>query len=470
MLKTIGHKRYLFLFILTAISTFPLYSTSHSNPINILNNSPDSLKKSETLNTIDLIDIEENLFAISVSIGYPPQKFLMQFDISSEYTWVAGPKCRYCSYEHYFNETVSETAITTNTTILLEDSKARITGEIIFDYINMKIFSANNLPFLIVNEDIYLDGLDGSIGFGYSKAKSQRNFSILDKLYSNKQIINNLFSLKFSQSSLPDKLILGMMPQEVENDMKNYTVCNVDENMPNWNCRISHLIVGKDVNFYNAMSINKLAMFSSTLDLMNVPVESIQFFMQNYFNYYPNYSNDMCKIKPDGQKFYIMCNIDLFDLNEAPPLHLIMNGYAYFISQYDLFKQVFSDSYIKYYLFKIVFKSTPNSQWVLGYSFMKHYLMVFDKEKSQVGFYAGIKYDLRKFTRDSIEIVCLYNYSVYIFIASLVGISMWYIIHKKKQDEILVTKAIIEEISNKENKKEKDYLKIMNISGKKTLL
>jgi hypothetical protein len=449
------------------------FLTSHEANRQLINLSPsylDGYLKSEQLNTIDLIEYDENLFSISVSIGYPPQKFKLKFDIATEYTWVGGRDCLYCSFETLFDERSSQTAIKTNTSILIEDSKPQIRGEITFDYINIKIFSANNLPFLIINEDVYLDGLDGVMGFGYSSKKSNMNFSILDKLYSNNQINNKLFSLKFSESSSA-KLLLGLMPQEILNDMKNYTVCNVDKSIPNWNCKISHIIVGTEVNFYRAISINKSAMFSSSMNLINVPVDNIQFFMQNYFNKYPTYENSMCKIKPDGQNFYILCNMDLFDLQKAPPLHFVLNGYAYHISQNELFKEIFTDNYIRYYLFKIVFTNTPNNQWILGYSFMKHFIMVFDSEKSQVGLYSGIKSDLTKFTRDSVETVCLYNYAVYFFFSALLGLSMWYMIYKKKQDENIIKNAFIEEKNNleiiKPFKKEKDFVVQKNIKGQK---
>ena len=440
--------------------------------INLSLNHLDGYLKSEQLNTIDLMEYDENMFSMSVSIGYPPQKFKLKFDLASEYTWVGGSDCLYCSFETLFDERSSQTAIKTNTSILIQDSKPQIRGEITFDYINIKIFSANNLPFLIINDDVYLDGLDGVIGFGYSSKKSQMNFSILDKLYSNNQINNKLFCLKFSESSLA-KLLLGLMPQEILSDIKNYTVCNVDKSIRNWNCKISHIIVGTEVNFYKAISINKSAVFSSNMNLLNVPIDNIQFFMQNYFNKYPSYQSSMCIIKQDGQNFYILCDMDLFDLHKAPPLHLVLNGYAYHISQYDLFKEIFTDNYIRYYLFKIMFTNTPYNQWILGYSFMKHFIMVFDSEKSQVGLYSGIKSDLTKFTRDSVETVCLYNYAVYVFFSALLGLSMWYVIYKKKQDENIIKNAIIEE-KNKDNssviepfKGDKDFVVQRNIKGRK---
>lgn len=102
---------------------------------------------------------------------------------------------------------------------------------------------------------------------------------------------------------------------------------------------------------------------------------------------------------------------------------------------------------------------------------MKHFIMVFDSEKSQVGLYSGIKSDLTKFTRDSVETVCLYNYAVYFFFSALLGLSMWYMIYKKKQDENIIKNAFIEEKNNleviKPFNKEKDFVVQRNIKGQK---
>jgi len=428
-----------------------------------LNKYPDSLTKSENLNTIDLRDIDNDCFAVSVSIGYPPQKFQLQLDISSEYTWVGGKHCEYCSFENLYDETASQTAIKPNVFINFEEFKTQIKGEIIFDFINIKIFSANSVAFFIVTDDIYLDGLDGVLGLGYTSVKSEIGFSILDRLFLTNQIQRNIFSLKYSEASAP-KLLMGGVPNEIENDAKNFTVCNVDKTVNNWNCKISHLLVGTNVNFYKAIAINKSAMFSTTINLINVPIDNITFFMQNYFQTYPGYSIDFCKVKPEGQKFFIICNMDLFDLNKAPPMHLILNGYAYYISPFDLFEEIFTESYIRYYLFKIVFKHTPNGQWILGHSFMRQYHIVFDKEKGQVGFYSGIKADLSKFTRDSTESVCFYNYFCYFFLVSLVLVSMGYIIYNKKKEENLIANALLEQ---KLQSKEVDFKKAVSFSDKR---
>jgi hypothetical protein len=409
-----------------------------------------------SLNYIDLIDLDNQLLALQVSMGYPPQKFVLLFDINSDYTWVRGSGCLQCSYSKVFQENDSQTLFKTNITKSWQDLNQNIKGEIVYDYINVKIFSASNMPFLIVEEDYYLDGVDGVIGFGYGK-NSEINFSILDKFRENNQIETKIFSFKFNEDISPSLFLGGLPPHIVES---NLSYCNVNTTLSSWNCRISHIFVGTDVNFYKSVQLNVDAIFSTINNNILVPNKYIQFFFQNYFEHYPNYESKFCYVKPDGKKSYILCNLKYFDINKAPVFSLIINGYAYKIQPHLLFEQLFSDAYNQFYFFKIVFMES--NDWILGSSFLKQFELVFNKETNQVGFYGGDKYDLTKFTRDRSESTCLYNYFVFIFIFFLIAFSMGYMYYKKKQEQkVLYFRSFSESYKKKTTKEEKE-IKLIN--------
>lgn len=400
---------------------------------------------SNHLNNVDLVDVDNELSAVQVSIGYPPQKFLLLFDINSDYTWLRGSKCLQCTYSKLFNENESQTLIKTNITKKWQDYNQNINGEIVYDYLNIKIFSASNMPFIVVNEDYYLDGVDGVLGFGYGK-ENEINFSVLDKLKENNQIKNRIFSIK-NNDEVSRSLHLGVLSSHI--NQNNLTYCNINLTIPQWNCKISHLFVGSDVNFYKAVSLNVNAIFSTVIKNIVVPNKFLQFFLQNYFEKYPNYESKFCYIKPDGKKNYILCNIKYFDLNLAPMISFIINGYAYKIQSFYLFEQLFSDAYNQFYLFKIVFVDNQ-ADWILGNHFLKLFEIVFNKDTNQVGFYGGLKYDLTKFTRDRSEYICFYNYFVIFLIVFLISFSMGYIYYKKKQEQkILYSRSFSESLGKR---------------------
>jgi len=395
-----------------------------------------SLTSINPINTIDLYEVENKMRAVKVSIGYPPQKFLLMVDISSEYTWVIGSSCEDCGYSKTFVEKDSETLTLTNTTIQWNDGSGIVRGEIAYDYVNIKILSANNLPFVIVKEDYYLEGVDGVLGLGYG-GTSVINFSILDKLYDNNQIKSKIFSIQF-HDVINTSISLGRIPDHIQNEMTNLTYCHVNSSLHKWNCRISHLLVGEEKNFYKALTVQKQAIFSSTVNDIIMHPDYIQFFLDNYFSKYPQFESKFCYVKPDGKKFSILCSQKFFDINKAPSLHLIMNGWAYKIPPQDLFQEIFSDAYNQYYCFKILFTETSKDKWILGINFLKQYEIVFNKEINQVGFFGGSKLDFTKFTGDPLETICLYNYGVYAFIFCLVAFSMAYIIQKRKKENEIV--------------------------------
>jgi hypothetical protein len=366
-----------------------------------------------------------------VSIGYPPQKFNLLFDIMYEYTWVRGNECQYCSYGKTFNEKDSDTLTLTNTSLSLNNINQNINGEIAYDLISIKIFSSNNMPFLIVNDDYFLDGVDGVVGFGYG-SNSEINFSILDKLYHSNQIKERIFSLKFNDE-LVTNFTIGRIPNHIENDYNNFSFCNINKTLNSWNCLISHIIIGEEINFYKAIPLNVNAVFSSTVSNIVIPSEYLNFFIQKYFESSTDYESKYCYVKPDGKKNLILCNLKYFDIRKAPPLFFILNGFAYKIPAHDLFEHVFSDAYSQYCFFKITFSETNDNRWILGYNFLKQYEVVFNKDASQIGFYSGIKYDLTKFTSDPTEIICIYNYFIYLLFILLILCSMAYVFYKNKK-------------------------------------
>ncbi len=300
------------------------------------------------------------------------------------------------------------------------------------------------MPFLIVNEDDYLDGVDGKLGFGYggvSDAAGGVNFSILDKLKENNQIKDRIFSLQL-HDELSTSIFIGKIPTYIQNNLSNLTNCNINTTLNSWNCQVSHILVGSEMNFYKAIPVHKFAIFSSIKNDFIIPPEFIQFFIKEYFEQYPGYESKFCYVKPDGRKMFILCNMKYFDINKAPMLSFIMNGFAYNIPAQDLFEQLFSDAYNQYYFFKIVFMETPDSQWVLGTNFLRQYEVVFNKETNQIGFFNGPKQDLTKFTGDRKEFICWYNFFVYLFLFSLVGSSMGYMIYKKRKETEYMIKGV----------------------------
>jgi cathepsin D len=389
---------------------------------------------------ISLIDMEDKKYAVKVTIGDPPQNFLLLFDTSSLQTWVRDSNCQYCSFVKNTFEITENTKIHKNKTITITNLAGVIKGKIIEDNIAVENLRSNKMNFVVVTEDNLYDNADGVLGMSYTLPQSTPNvnsgsiqdpksYSFLEKLHTAKVIKERIFTLKFKEEG--SKITIGSLPSLF--NQKNITRCKIKQDLKNWNCAISHVLFSNEYNFYKAQNLTDVyAHFSSSTSHILIPEEHLEMFNRTYS------LNNSCTIKTDGKKSYILCNKNTYDISHAPPLNLLINGYAYVIPSNDLFEEIYSESYNQYYLFKIFFISTPNKQWILGHVFLKQYITIFDRESNSMGFYGGIVQDYTKFTSDEVEGTCYYNYVIYILIGSLMVFSMGYTYWRQRKQEMIM--------------------------------
>lgn len=386
---------------------------------------------------LSLTNLSPGLFAINLSIGYPQHTFLLLIDTTSDYTWVRGTNCTFCSYlENIYDEKSSISVIypTGIPFTTITDIRGSVAGEIAFDDIKLGELYASKLEFLIASEDEFLDLADGVLGLD-TMNKAGSNNNLLNKLFQNGQIKHRIFSINLKEE-MAATLTIGEIPQHILDDTHNYSTCKVrTTNKANWNCYVTHVLFGDDYNFYNAIPLgNVVVNFATGVSNIYLPQNYIDLFLNNYFKLLPGYNNRNCLIKKSSKTKNILCLKKFLNFN-GPSINFILNGYAYQIPFEDLFEDIFSDSYNQYSVFKIDFTETPGNEWYFGTVFMKQHEIVFDGEKMQVGFYSGFKYDFTKLTNENVEEYCLYNTFTYVFLFSIIVLPMIYTIVKKKMSK-----------------------------------
>lgn len=251
----------------------------------------------------------------------------------------------------------------------------------------------------------------------------------------------------------------SILSLELNKNNKNYRHSK-NENF-SWNCKASHLLLGEDNNFYSAISLQNIPLEGSneqssqgnSAEALKVEISNqviIEFstrfknlivdvnYLRLFYEQYTKKITPFCIIKHDNKISYIYCEKKFLDSLVIPSLNIVFNGISYKISSKDLFEQIYDDSDKMYYRLRIFFMETPQKKWFFGYIFLRNNLVEFNKQKSSVIFYEGLKYDLSKFTSDYKESICFYNILNYFSVIALITFCMFYVYQKHiKKNEII---------------------------------
>ena len=384
-------------------------------------------------NNFPLTNISPGLYALQLSIGYPMHDFLLLVDTSSKYTWVRGTNCTFCAYtDNIYDEEASISVIHQDeipyTTMI--DVKGSISGNILYDDIKIENFYATKIEILVASEDEYQESADGVLSLKYPKEENDvRN--IINKLYLGGYIKKKILYFNF-KDEMAANLMMGSIPDYINNNNKLYSTCHINENNKNWNCIITHLLLDDNYNFYQANVLDAAAIFSTGLEKIYAPRNTLDLFINNYFKNFPNYKEESCMIKILSGIHQIYCLRSFLNI-KGPSFHFIMNGYAYKVPFEDLFDDVYTDSYNSYKLFKIEFYETEKNEWYFGTVFLRQYEVVFDADNKVMGFYGGNKYDFTKYTNEKYEVHCWYNtISVFLLFLVIIIPMIYNVTHKMK--------------------------------------
>lgn len=366
-------------------------------------------------------------FEVKLTIGEFKQVASLALDLTESYTWVKEYSCEKSeinrilqvdnsdaqsatNYNTNLNSTMPNTTNLTTSKIPKKsstciDRKKHVKIPSIYGEIEGDIFTedaslgsssdsilAKNFSMITVDPQTIENYFGGDrhvgvLGLSY-KSFNGLEYSFLNSLVKSGSISKKIFAMG------NNKFHIGNYPTEVKQFSKNYHTCNLtmnegltEELMDGWICDLTHFSIGKSTEFLEAEEIEGRVIFDSMLINIEAPEKFLGKIKSHYIDI--NYAQNNCSLV-ENTKTYIVCQSrpkELLDLN------FIIGGYALIIPGENLFTafKLENNPDIEYYIFNVVFTKQKHNVWRFGKLLLDEYLIVFDAENSQVGFYGENK-------------------------------------------------------------------------------
>lgn len=323
--------------------------------------------------------------------------------------------------------------------------------------------SINNMLIVVIkdlNGATFPKGIQGilGLGFNYEDYNNILSFSIIERLYSSKQISERTYKLNYtSYKENIGELIIGKVDLHEEENTNKYGSCRTlrmmtDENiLPYWRCALKYIkfdyFTLNDFSNHTLSSLlNEPIAFDSSLDSIIVPE---YFFNKTVLKILePKLGQGQsCTLirNSNTKKIYIRCKkndftfINTVDFAFNPFVMRIKDKELFFLSKEEEDSLVF-----------LIQSEMGGERFLLGQSFLKKYNVIYDKSNERIRF-ENLNGDLVNLTRNiyyMIFFICLVLIAMVMFISIF-----WYLVM------MCVKKGFNRmRMKRKNQKKKRDYL------------
>ncbi|NXT22560.1 PEPA protein, partial [Syrrhaptes paradoxus] len=150
----------------------------------------------------------------SITIGTPPQEFLVIFDTGSSNLWVPSVSCstRVCGDHNRFNPAKSSTFISTNESIYIAYGTGSMYGVLGYDTVTVADITIENQVFgLAENEPgdfFYYAPFDGILGLAFPSISSDGATPVFDNMMKEGLVARDFFSVYLSKDGETGSFVL----------------------------------------------------------------------------------------------------------------------------------------------------------------------------------------------------------------------------------------------------------------------
>jgi hypothetical protein len=335
----------------------------------------------------------------NICLGSPKQCFNLVVDSGSFDLWVTDKNCNgsMCSTKRFKSDKSSTFSKKSEYEPQeIQYGIGRIEGSYYKDKVTIGKLELSDFQFMLVDKvEEFNSEHEGILGMGYkysvNKTDDPQDYienSLLDQLFKQGKINDNIFTQKFS-SDRSGKMLIGEMPKEIENDMEKYGFCDVANLTSFWRCKMDGVFYGwDDVNSMKNITKAAYVLFDTGTNFIEVP----QYFLKELKNSYlkKQYDNSDCWDVEQGGFINIVCNSS--GKSSIEDINFVFGDWVIKMRKSDLFR---STGFSKY---QLIIASSGNSMggWIFGTPVLKKFHMVFRKNPDKIGFYGDDVFDKSK--------------------------------------------------------------------------
>ncbi|XP_003128442.1 gastricsin isoform X1 [Sus scrofa] len=309
-----------------------------------------------------------------ISIGTPPQNFLVLFDTGSSNLWVPSVYCKSlaCTTHARFNPSKSSTYSTDRQTFSLQYGSGSLTGFFGYDTLKIQSIQVPDQEFGLSETEpgtsfLYAQ-FDGIMGLAYPDLSAGGATTAMQGLLQEDALTSPVFSFYLSnQQSSQDggELVLGGVDSSLYTGQIYWAPVTQELY---WQIGIEEFLIGDEASGWCSEGCQ--AIVDTGTSLLTVPQD---------------YLSDLVQATGAEENEYGEFLVDCKDIQSLPTFTFIINGVEFplppsaYILEEDGFCMVGVEP---------TYVSSQNGQplWILGDVFLRSYYSVFDLGNNRVGF------------------------------------------------------------------------------------
>ncbi|XP_026575902.1 pepsin A-like [Pseudonaja textilis] len=308
----------------------------------------------------------DNEYIGTISIGTPPQQFIVIFDTGSSNLWVPSVYCssEACSNHHKFNPQQSSTFQATSQSVSITYGTGSMTGFLGYDTVQVGSIDVTNQIFGLSQTEpgsfLYYAPFDGILGLAYPRLSASGATPVFDNMMSEGLVSQDLFSVFLSSDGQQGSFVMfGGIDSSYYTGSLNWVPLSAELY---WQITLDSITVnGQTI----ACSGGCQAIVDTGTSLLVGPPNGIA-----------NIQNFIGGSQDSNGQYLVNCNA----INELPDIVFTINGIQYPVPASAYIRQY--QSYCMSGFENIAFQS---DLWILGDIFIRQYYCVFDRANNQVG-------------------------------------------------------------------------------------
>ncbi|XP_075578448.1 pepsin B [Pelecanus crispus] len=308
-----------------------------------------------------------------ISIGTPPQNFLVVFDTGSSNLWVPSTYCRMpaCFDHSMFNPSQSSTFTYNGQSYTISYGSGSLTVVLGYDTLKIQNITVKNQEFGLStsepNQPFEYANFDGILGMAYPSLAVGGTPTVLQGMLQQNQLTEPIFSFYFSRKPTYEyggELILGGVDSQLFRG--NIVWAPVTQDLY-WQIAIDEFAIGQLETGWCSQGCQ--AIVDTGTFLLTVPQQYLNSFLQALGGQVTSYG------------YEVDCN----EVQNMPPITFVISG-----TQLPLFPSAYvsNNNGLCTLGIEVTYLPSPNGQplWILGDVFLKEYYTIFDMASNSVGF------------------------------------------------------------------------------------